>query len=65
MNKNTPEQARHYITNFAKHIIPGTEYVDFGKERVYLNNMNDAEAIRVAEGLMDIEAKASKGIIKQ
>ena len=60
-NAPTPAQARHYITNFAKHVIPGTQYVDFASGRIHLNNMTDAEAIKVAIGLMEIEAQAVGG----
>jgi hypothetical protein len=57
----TPAQARHYISNFAKHIVPGTEYVDFPSGRIHLNNMTDDQAVKVAIGLMEIEAQADKG----
>jgi hypothetical protein len=60
----TPAQARHYIANFAKHTIPGTQYVDFPSGRIFLNNMTDEEAVKVAVGLMEIEARAARGPIQ-
>jgi hypothetical protein len=60
----TPAQARHYIANFAKHTMPGTQYVDFASGRIFLSNMTDNEAVRVAIGLMEIEAQAQKGPIQ-
>jgi hypothetical protein len=60
----TPSQARHYIANFAKHVVPGTEYVDFPSGRIYLNQMTDEQAVKVAIGLMEIEAQAGKGPVQ-
>lgn len=59
-NSITPKQARHYITTFAKHIIPGTEYVEFPSGKIYFNNMTDEEAIKVAIGLMELETEAMR-----
>jgi hypothetical protein len=61
MDEMTPDKARCYIGNFTKYIIPGTEYVDFPSSRIYINNMTDDEAVKVAHGLMEIEARATKG----
>lgn len=61
----TPPQARHYIETFAKHTLPGTEYVEFASERIYFNDMTDEQAIKVARGLMEIEEQASIGARKQ
>lgn len=65
MSEPSPEQARHYITTFAKHTVPGAQYVDFPSERIHFNNMTDEQAVKVAIGLMDIEAEAAKGAPKQ
>lgn len=61
MNTNmiTPEQARHYIGTFAKHVIPGAEYVDFPSGRINFSTMTDEQAIKVAIGLMELEEAAS------
>jgi hypothetical protein len=63
-NDVTPAQARHYVANFAKHTMPGTEYVDFPSGRIHLNKMTDEEAVKVAIGLMHIEAQAGKGTVQ-
>lgn len=65
MEEITAEQARHYIDTFSKHVLKGMNYVDFPSGRVYLNDMTDEQAIKVAYGLMDIEEQASKGARKQ
>lgn len=65
-NDITPEQARHYIDTFSKHVVPGCRYVEFGDgTTIHFDNMTDNEAIRVAKGIMDMEEEASKGAIKQ
>jgi hypothetical protein len=61
----TPQQARNYIETFSKHVFKGMEYVDFPSGRIYLNDMTDAQAIKVAYGLMYIEDQATKGARKQ
>lgn len=58
-NTLSPEQARDYIATFAKHTMPGAEYVDFPSGRIHFSNMTDEQAIKVARGLMDIEAQAA------
>lgn len=61
----TPKQARYYIDNFKNFIIPGTEFVDFPSGRIEFDDMTDDEAIKVAEGLMELEAEAIRGKISQ
>lgn len=61
----TPALARHYIKNFSEHTLPGTEYADFPSGRIYFNNMTDEQAVKVAVGLMEIEAEAMSGMRKQ
>lgn len=64
-NTVTPEQARHYIATFAKHIVPGAEYVTFASGTIHFNKMTDEEAIKVAHGLMEIEAESMRAGMKQ
>lgn len=70
MTEITPEQARHYINNFSKHVLRGTEYVEFPSGRINFSNMTDEQAIKVANGLMELETEAmreamNKGVPKQ
>ena len=60
MNPMTPEQAWRYIETFSKHTMPGTDRVTFadGTEIIFAT-MTDADAIRVAKGLLDMEAEAA------
>jgi len=62
---NDSKKARHYIETFRTHVMPGTEYVDFPSGRIHLNAMTDDEAIKVANGLMEMEHEASNGAYKQ
>jgi len=60
MTRPTPEAARHYIENFAKYTIPGATYVEFPSGPIHFDNMTDEQAVKVAIGLMDIEAEAAR-----
>lgn len=60
MPELTPEAARRYIETFAKYALPGTTYVEFPSGPIHFDNMTDEQAIKVAVGLMDIEAEAAK-----
>ena len=61
----TPAQAREYVKTFCEHTLPGTEYADFPSGRIYFDNMTDEQAVKVAVGLMEIEAEAMEGMRKQ
>jgi len=45
--------------------MPGTAYADFPSGRIFFDNMTDEQAVKVAVGLMEIEAEAMKGMRKQ
>lgn len=59
------ETARQYIEDFKHHFQGKIEFVDFPSGRIYLDKMTDFEAIKVANGLYDMEQEAAKGAIKQ
>lgn len=61
----TVDIARKYIAQFRRYTMPGTQYIDFRYKRIYFDNMNDHEAIKAANGLMEIEAHTARGSIKQ
>lgn len=62
----TAEKARYYIKIFSEHVLKGAEYVEFADgEVIHFNNMTDDQAIKIANGLMELEAKAGKGAVKQ
>ena len=57
-----PAQARKYIANFKHTLGRECTYVTFGDgETIHFDNMTDAQAVRVANGLLDLELAAGKG----
>lgn len=59
-NDLTPAAARQYIEVFSKHTLPGTDHVQFGDgTTVNFSTMTNEDAVRVARGLMSIEAEAA------
>lgn len=54
-------EAREYINYFLKNVFPENAlYVEFPSGRIYFDNMTDEQAIKVAIGLLEIEASANK-----
>lgn len=59
----SPAEARVYIDLFSKHTIKGADHVVFEcGEIILFRDMTDAQAVRVARALMEIEAQAVRGI---
>lgn len=59
----TPDEARTYIDSFRETTGLDATYVQFeAGDMIYLNNMTDDEAIRVARGLWDIEQAGTANV---
>ena len=60
------EEARVYISQFHKLIgrSPIT-FVDFPDGRIWIKNMDDKQALRVANGLLAIELEATRKVPRQ
>lgn len=61
----TDAEARAYIEMFCRHTLPGTEWVDTGKRRIYLNAMSDDDALFVASEFQRMEVEAAKRSAKR
>ena len=59
----SPADARAYVGIFRRHTLPGTEYVDTGLRRIWLDHMTDSDALFVAGEFrrMEMEAAARRG----
>jgi hypothetical protein len=54
-----PADARCYVAQFRRFTLPGTDYVDTGRRRIWLDRMSDADAIFVAGEFRRMEAAAA------
>lgn len=66
INLDDPATARTYIKGFVemyKRATDGNEihYVDTTRQRVYLSDMTDAQAVMIANNFADMEAKGNIG----
>lgn len=64
MSDFTSETARKYINNFKKNYpqFKDMNYVMFPSGGIDFDLMTDEQAIKVANGLLDIEAEAHKDV---
>lgn len=64
-NFTEASKAREYIEEFKREYYPTMTWVQFGNEKVQFEGMDDATAIRVANGLLQIEAEGTKNRPRQ
>ncbi len=55
----TPEKARRYIDIFTKHTRPGARAYRLNDEVLYLDNLNDEQAVHIASELLNLETRAA------